>query len=78
MTRDEALQLLAQYGYHVRMTTARTPAQQTIEGMVDRFPNDGGAEKANRWVGFAQGVLFAEGTFTLDELKEHSRRRSID
>jgi hypothetical protein len=35
-------------------------------------------EKAMRWLGFIQGVLWMSGTFTLDELKEHSRRCSDD
>ena len=33
-------------------------------------------EKAHRWLGFIQGVLWMAGCFTLDELKEHSRRCS--
>jgi hypothetical protein len=33
-------------------------------------------EKAHRWLGFIQGVLWMSGCFTLDELKEHSRRCS--
>jgi hypothetical protein len=33
-------------------------------------------EKAHRWLGFIQGVLWMAGAFTLNELKEHSRRCS--
>jgi hypothetical protein len=33
-------------------------------------------EKAHRWLGFIQGVLWLSGVFTLDELKEHSRKCS--
>jgi hypothetical protein len=33
-------------------------------------------EKAHRWLGFIQGVLWMTGVFTLDELKEHSRQCS--
>jgi len=29
-------------------------------------------EKANRWLGFMQGVLWAQGSFTLNELKGHN------
>lgn len=28
-------------------------------------------EKATRWLGFVQGVLWAAGVYTLDDLKEH-------
>lgn len=30
-------------------------------------------EKANRWLGFIQGVLWAENVFTIEELKAHNR-----
>lgn len=30
-------------------------------------------EKVMRWYGFLQGVLWVQGIFTLDELKDHSR-----
>jgi hypothetical protein len=30
-------------------------------------------EKAHRWLGFIQGVLWMGGRYSLDELKEHSR-----
>jgi hypothetical protein len=35
-------------------------------------------EKAHRWLGFIQGVLWMSGVFTLDELKEHSHQCSDD
>ena len=35
-------------------------------------------EKAHRWLGFIQGVLWMAGCFTLDELKEHSHKCSDD
>jgi hypothetical protein len=35
-------------------------------------------EKAHRWLGFIQGVLWMAGVFTLDELKEHSHKCSDD
>ena len=30
-------------------------------------------EKANRWLGFIQGVLFTKGVYTIDEMREHNR-----
>lgn len=35
-------------------------------------------EKAHRWLGFIQGVLWLSGVYTLDELKEHSHKCSDD
>lgn len=35
-------------------------------------------EKAHRWLGFIQGVLWMAGAFTLNELKEHSHKCSDD
>ncbi len=30
-------------------------------------------EKAMRWLGFVQGVLWLHGDFTLDQMREHNR-----
>ena len=31
-------------------------------------------DKFNRWLGFVQGLLWAMGEYTLDEMQEHNRR----
>jgi hypothetical protein len=33
----------------------------------------GEVEKANRWLGFIQGVLYCDGWFTLDEIRDHNK-----
>ena len=38
----------------------------------------GKADKANRWLGFIQGVLWSAGTFTIDQMKEHNRSKEGD
>ena len=30
-------------------------------------------EKAHRWLGFVQGVLYASGFYSIDEMKSHNR-----
>jgi len=40
---------------------------------AQKFVDEGRIEKAMRWLGFMQGVLWHSSHFTLDELKEHSR-----
>ena len=45
-------------------------------GMLDKmteFLDEGRIGKVNRWLGFIQGVLWAEAGKTLDELKETNR-----
>lgn len=37
------------------------------------FIDEGKIEKANRWLGFIQGVLWVHKVFTLEELKNHNR-----
>lgn len=47
-------------------------------GMLDKmveFVREGRMEKANRWLGFVQGVLWANGIYTLEDFKEHNRRQ---
>jgi hypothetical protein len=50
-----------------------------LNGMLDSiesFVKEGTPEawdKANRWLGFMQGVFWMNGTFTLDQMREHNR-----
>jgi len=47
-----------------------------VQWMVSQVPNflkEGRKEKANRWLGFIQGVLWAKKIYTIDEMKEHNR-----
>lgn len=44
--------------------------------MLDKivgFVHEGRMEKAFRWLGFIQGVLWATQVYTVDELKNHNR-----
>jgi hypothetical protein len=42
-----------------------------VTGNEEGVPRD--IEKAMRWLGFIQGVLWLHGDFTLDQMKEHNR-----
>ncbi|KKQ74663.1 MAG: hypothetical protein US94_C0001G0064 [Berkelbacteria bacterium GW2011_GWB1_38_5] len=47
-------------------------------GMLDEmveFVREGRIEKAFRWLGFIQGVFWANRVYTLDNLKDHNRPR---
>lgn len=50
-----------------------TSAAQSVERLMFFHSR---REKAMRWLGFIQGVLWTMGIFTLDELKEQSRKCS--
>lgn len=36
----------------------------------------GDIEKANRWLGFIQGGLWADQVFTIDDMRDHNRSSS--
>jgi hypothetical protein len=42
-----------------------------IKWMLEELPED--LDKANRWLGFIQGVLWANGMYTIDDMREHNR-----
>ncbi|MBD3261785.1 MAG: hypothetical protein GF334_09005 [Candidatus Altiarchaeales archaeon] len=64
-----------EYMMHVRYMLDR------MEEFLDEvetppFPNedsDEAWEKFNRWLGFAQAVLWVYGQYSLDELRDHNR-----
>lgn len=52
-----------------------------LESMLDRIKADPTAfsdAKLGRWLGYAQGVLVANGCMTLDEMKDLNRRFAED
>jgi len=46
-----------------------------LDKMVE-FVHEGRMDKANRWLGFVQGVLWANGIYALVDFKEHNRGQS--
>lgn len=40
---------------------------------VNKFLNEGKQEKAMRWLGFAQGVAWSKGWYTIKQLKHHNK-----
>lgn len=70
MTKDTAIRLIREYTQIFKTHgLARTASE-----LADRWPEDGSEKKAMRWLGFAQGVAWSKRIFTLEELKEHSKR----
>lgn len=61
---------------HERPLLRTQPALEHCHGMLDKieaFIQAGRMEKAMRWLGFVQGVLFATGVFTIENLKSDNR-----
>jgi len=48
-----------------------------LQGAID-FIKVGRREKADRWLGFAQGALWASGVFSIESLRRHSRTGVVD
>ena len=40
-----------------------------------RLALDGKIEKANQWLGFIQGVLWSKGIYTIEQMKDHNRKK---
>lgn len=82
MNKSEALELMRQYTVDLaNRRLSQWPTRRHQRGhllsMTMRFPEDGSERKAMRWLGFMQGALWMAGIFTLEELKEHSRRKHL-
>lgn len=73
-------QLLEQWNYeekqHADGGQSRVSRLEHVRYMCSQVPIfivEGRIEKANRWLGFIQGVLFSHEVFSLAELKEHNK-----
>ena len=45
-----------------------------IPGLLE---TDNGFEKANRWLGFVQGVLWVSGVYSIDDMRDDNRSKQI-
>lgn len=43
---------------------------------IRKFAQDNDLDRANRWLGFAQGVLWSEGLYTIADMREHNRSKA--
>ena len=58
----------------VQKRGARENTNQHLAFMLDKvieFANDGKLSKANRWIGFVQGVLWHDQKYVIDDLRCH-------
>lgn len=69
MTTSDALFLIKLYARALRVAGIEDPA---VLELHLRFPAAGDEQKAMRWLGFAQGYCFAQGVFTIDDLRRHT------
>ena len=62
--------------FHDELLDGEAHGLEHCHGMLDKvieFVNEGRMEKAFRWLGFVQGVLWAFRVFPLTDLKNHNR-----
>lgn len=71
---------LSAYGVPMRFTTrdigpSASEAARHVLWMcaeVRKFLDEGRREKADRWLGFIQGVLWTFGHYTVDDMRAHN------
>lgn len=75
MTDDKIREVLDLY--EEKLSRHNTPQElfhlRTMIPRVRAFVDEGRRDKAFRWLGFMQGVFWAYGVYTLDQLKDHNR-----
>ena len=42
-------------------------------GEIKKLLGIGKTEKAHRWLGFLQGILWTQGIYTIEEMRNHNR-----
>ena len=83
MTHEKFIEILRKYEdvlEQQQMEGGTNPhLDHCLEKMIPEmreFHWDKQSDKAMRWLGFIQGVLYAHNVFTIDEMKEHNRREA--
>ncbi len=70
------LEIYPEQYHHKALINSEEDALAHCLVMIDKiyaFLEEGRREKAFRWLGFIQGVLWLQGIYTLESLKNHSR-----
>lgn len=76
------IEALDRYSINIKKVIKFNPNQKFYEKYnhisemipkIKTFLNENNTEKANRWLGFIQGVLWMDEWYTLDELKDHNK-----
>lgn len=79
MTRNQALGLMHLYAAKIeRIEDTPDRHLDQLKKMASRITDEYSIDKVMRCLGFMQGVLYAYGWYTLEELKTHSRRAASD
>lgn len=79
MTPDKIRGIMDMYEHHLEQCDAAQPISlhlRHVLGMcakVRGFLDEGRWDKANRWLGFIQGVLWVEEVFEIEDMKNHNR-----
>lgn len=90
MTKEQVLQAVRQYRTYLSLAgdqpkqanfdlpPTRGEAIRHLLSMCDQIETfmEEDVEKAMRWLGFMQGVLWLNGSFTLNELRRHNTREA--
>jgi len=80
MTTQQMIEVLQMYDHHLTglgvLPQQRGEAREHILWMIScarEFALKPDPDKANRWLGFIQGVLWCEKIYTIDEMRGHNR-----
>jgi len=74
MTKEQALSLIQEY---CTVLEDLNEPDTVLTELLKRWPEDGSENKSMRWLGFIQGALYAYGYFSLEEIKEHSKEKTV-
>lgn len=76
MSREEVLKLAHKYADMIPVVQEKGQGGaflRHLKSMPAKMDDMEDTEKMMRWLGFMQGVLWAEGWFLLDELQHHNK-----
>lgn len=50
---------------------------QYMAGRIKQLTGSGDLEKANRWLGFLQGIMWTQNIYTINEMRNQNRPENI-
>lgn len=80
MTKEKVLEVINLYKKELDDVLSKTASIeeelehcQTMLPQMEEFIKEDRMDKVFRWLGFIQGVLWCQGVFEIDEMKNHNK-----
>lgn len=69
---DHVCSVTGNFDFEPNIHEAHAHAKWMLD-KIEEFVTEDELDKANRWLGFVQGIFYSFGTYTINQMRDHNR-----